>query len=629
MIRRSTLASLLIATASLSLWVACREKTEQAQSQPAVATTSTMASVPVQAAKETQNPANIAQADTTQAKPTTHKSRCPEGMVLINDSLCIDRFEGSLVEASGQPHSPYHPVGAKNVKAVSKAGVAPQAHISLEQADMACQRASKRICKDSEWVTACMGTGAHPRTYPYGRSEKKGACNDHRAKHPLVELHGRSVKPDVYAMNDPRINQLANGLAKTGEYSECATPEGVHDMVGNLLEWTIHMGKNGKMKAQLMGGYYVDSVENGKGCLYATVLHDAQYADYSTGFRCCASPGEFEVADEGTVTAAVVTKPAPAEEPTAAVKKPGDSQDNQQEKPAATPEPENTNNAQAPSAENAPSAQAQQAEPQPQSADNNNGVALANPLIAPKNDGPRDPPGFRSFLDNMAPMPPLPTPAGYDPPNAACPTDMALVSGKRCTNPIQVCLKPNTAQGAPKGSCLEFEKPSKCAGSRQPMRFCMDKYEYTPPGYTYPLVNVSWGEAQNVCNGLGKRLCEENEWEFACGGEEALPFPYGYVRNGEACHHDQPDLFDMHGKLNDQRVPTTSLPECKSPFGIFNIVGNVDEWTTRPGNKAPRRSILRGGWWLTGRNRCLAATSSHSEEYAGPQTSFRCCKAAK
>lgn len=527
-------------------------------------------------------------------------------MILTASNVCIDRWEGALVEDDGSLHSPFHPVGTRHLTAVTRPGITPQAHVSLDQADAACQRAGKHICKDSDWVTACMGGGAAPRAYPYGRGEKKGVCNDHRDIHPLSEIFGRSAKPDVYRLNDPRINQLAHGLAKTGDFTDCVTPEGAFDMVGNLLEWTLHITSTGKTKARLMGGYYVDSTENGKGCMYATVLHDAQYADYSTGFRCCAPPGDYVVASapapsQGTVVAAVIQTP-PAEPPamTAA--------------PAPAPAPVEPQAVVAP-AEPAPSEPAEKPAPQV--------------LAAPADGAPRDPPGFRSFLDPAAPLPPMPKPPAYDPANASCPVDMILVEGKRCREPMQMCLKPNTALGAPKGSCLEFEKPVRCNGGYQSMKYCIDKYEYTPENYTYPIVHVSWGEAQNICKAMDKRLCEENEWEFACEGPDAQPFPYGYVRNGEACHHDQPDLFDNQGNLRDQRVPAKSLPECKSPFGVMNIIGNVDEWTSRMGNKPPRRSILRGGWWLTGRNRCRASTNSHSEMYAAPQAGFRCCKGSR
>ena len=162
------------------------------------------------------------------------------------------------------------------------------------------------------------------------------------------------------------------------------------------------------------------------------------------------------------------------------------------------------------------------------------------------------------------------------------------------------------------------------------MRYCIDRYEVTPPGYTYPLTHVNWAEAQNLCHAMDKRLCYEDEWEFACEGPDALPFPYGYVRDGKRCNHDFPEeqLVTSPDHLIDHRVAGDALPECRSPFGVFNMVGNVDEWTTRYARDPPRRAILRGGWWLIGRSRCRAATDNHSELYAGVQTGFRCCKAA-
>jgi hypothetical protein len=39
-----------------------------------------------------------------------------------------------------------------------------------------------------------------------------------------------------------------------------------------------------------LGGFFVDTVNNGNGCLYRTTAHPVTYWDYSTGFRCCAEP---------------------------------------------------------------------------------------------------------------------------------------------------------------------------------------------------------------------------------------------------------------------------------------------------------------------------------------------------
>ena len=54
-------------------------------------------------------------------------------------------------------------------------------------------------------------------------------------------------------------------------------------MVGNLHEWTAG-------PPVFRGGYFLDTKTLGRGCDYATAGHGATYRDYSTGFRCCASP---------------------------------------------------------------------------------------------------------------------------------------------------------------------------------------------------------------------------------------------------------------------------------------------------------------------------------------------------
>jgi formylglycine-generating enzyme required for sulfatase activity len=89
---------------------------------------------------------------------------------------------------------------------------------------------------------------------------------------------------DPLKMNDPRLNQLEGGLARTGSHPSCTNEYGVYDMVGNLHEWTSDP------EGTFQGGYYLDTALNGEGCSYRTTAHDFDYHDYSTGFRCCASP---------------------------------------------------------------------------------------------------------------------------------------------------------------------------------------------------------------------------------------------------------------------------------------------------------------------------------------------------
>jgi formylglycine-generating enzyme required for sulfatase activity len=162
---------------------------------------------------------------------------------------------------------------------VSALGVVPQGYVSRDQADLACKASEKRLCEEDEWVSACRGDP--PRTFPYGDAREKGACNDGGIS-PLHVYYGEA--PSTYTqgpMNDPRLNQVANTVAKTGEYPRCVSSYGAFDLVGNLHEWVM------SARPTFRGGYYQDTRINGDGCTYHTTAHGAGYHDYSTGFRCC------------------------------------------------------------------------------------------------------------------------------------------------------------------------------------------------------------------------------------------------------------------------------------------------------------------------------------------------------
>ena len=212
----------------------------------------------------------------------------------------------------------------------------------------------------------------------------------------------------------------------------------------------------------------------------------------------------------------------------------------------------------------------------------------------------------------------------------ACPPDMVLVEGMYCPKLRHRCLRYADDGGGflSKHRCLKFEREVKCLVERQQRRFCIDRDEYVPDNDTLPLVGQSWTMAKELCQSLGKRLCFESEWEFACEGPELRPYPYGFDRQAELCNHDRSDL-SRRGKLRDLRVPPANRPRCVSSLGVRNLVGNVDEWTQRDGYVKPYRSSLRGGWWLAGRNNCRASTTGHDEYYFGSQTGVRCCATAR
>jgi len=228
--------------------------------------------------------------------------------------------------------------------------------------------------------------------------------------------------------------------------------------------------------------------------------------------------------------------------------------------------------------------------------------------------------------------PALPAPVAAATPTTAattsgdCPAKMVQVEGDYCPDVEQTCLKWLDPPPYENLRCGEWAKPAKCKVPRVHKKFCIDRDEYTDGADEIPVVHKSWTEAKATCEARGARLCKESEWELACEGPEMSPYPYGWKRDSSICNIDRTDLGGPGEKLIDHRAKTSEFPGCVSPYGVHDMVGNVDEWAEREGQSAPYRSALRGGWWLPGRNRCRAATREHAEDYSAKQVGFRCCK---
>jgi hypothetical protein len=253
------------------------------------------------------------------------------------------------------------------------------------------------------------------------------------------------------------------------------------------------------------------------------------------------------------------------------------------------------------------------------------------------------------------------------PPQAppACAADMVLAEGAYCPLVRQECLrhtkewedeeerrKKLKEQGLElplsrvTERCLQYAETKCLSPARTPMRFCIDRYEWPNEKGELPAFLVTWKQAKASCERAGKRLCTASEFDFACEGEAMLPYSYGRERESARCNIDRPYVERRRKLLPyedcmqrpwcrehlaelDQRVPAGSFERCTSPFGAFDLNGNVNEWVERPGAAEPWRSGLKGGWWGPARSRCRPMVTTHNEEYAGYEVGFRCCADAR
>jgi len=241
----------------------------------------------------------------------------------------------------------------------------------------------------------------------------------------------------------------------------------------------------------------------------------------------------------------------------------------------------------------------------------------------------------------VAPPPPLPSYVRVDPASLnACGEGMVLVDGIYCPFVGHRCARYTDEA---RDVCERYAPDVLCEGRLQRRRFCIDVFEYPNLAGVRPAVMADFDEAARACAVEGKRLCTVEEWEFACEGAQMWPYPYGVERDSTACNIDRPatepeleafsDPWKISGEVErlDKRAPSGSFSRCVSPFGVYDMTGNVDEWVENPSGKAtekPFRSSLKGGYWGPVRARCRPITSTHNEWFSFYQVGFRCCRDA-
>jgi formylglycine-generating enzyme required for sulfatase activity len=111
-----------------------------------------------------------------------------------------------------------------------------------------------------------------------------------------------------------------------------------------------------------------------------------------------------------------------------------------------------------------------------------------------------------------------------------------------------------------------------------------------------PVVQVTWLDADAYCRQYGRRLPTEEEWEKAARGTDGRTFPWG---NGEPTNRHANYGKDL--KFSDpysERLTAVGHHDAgKSPYGLYDMAGNVWEWTSSDDVK--ERKVVKGGSWFS------------------------------
>jgi len=190
--------------------------------------------------------------------------------------------------------------------------------------------------------------------------------------------------------------------------------------------------------------------------------------------------------------------------------------------------------------------------------------------------------------------------------------------------------------------------------------WCIDRYEAPNRAGALPLVMYTFTEAAAWCASRGRRLCFDDEWRYACEGPGSHAYPYGDAHQPGRCNDEEAwllydqDLLDLWpSAASSEQVE--SLEEllagaaaispagaghvedlyqgegggdnagCGGHFEVYDLTGNVEEWTRRrDGGEQYFHGALKGRYWAETRT-CQSRITSHGDAFRFYEIGFRCC----
>lgn len=153
----------------------------------------------------------------------------------------------------------------------------------------------------------------------------------------------------------------------------------------------------------------------------------------------------------------------------------------------------------------------------------------------------------------------------------------------------------------------------------------------------HPMVMVTWFGAKAYCEFNGGRLPSELEWEKAARGTDGRPYPWGdEIERNHANYYSSHDLFEKIvgglglttpvGFFSGKSYEGYQTLNAVSPFGLYDMAGNVWQWTADDYEDQHYRYLRGGSKADYEYNLRVWTRNSAGPEYFSPNVGFRCVR---
>jgi formylglycine-generating enzyme required for sulfatase activity len=153
----------------------------------------------------------------------------------------------------------------------------------------------------------------------------------------------------------------------------------------------------------------------------------------------------------------------------------------------------------------------------------------------------------------------------------------------------------------------------------------------------HPMVMVTWFGAEAYCGYYGWRLPTEVEWEKAARGTDGRPYPWGddFESNNANFYSSQDPFEEIVGKqgyttpvgfYNGSTYNGYQTLDSSSPYGLYDMAGNVEQWTGDVYENQHYRYLRGGSKQSYGFNLRVWTRNNVSPYYSSPSIGFRCVR---